>query len=95
MFLPRDEPQPRYIWRRGNALSPSSTFTRARLEAPGTNAKTGPTRTEAHAAAPLSQILEPMTLDPLTVADDPDFLTTIAAERNLSAGFKAGMAALY
>jgi 5-methylthioadenosine/S-adenosylhomocysteine deaminase len=37
----------------------------------------------AAAAAPLSQVLEPLALDPLTVAGDGDFLDRLLAERNL------------
>lgn len=38
---------------------------------------------EPMAAAPLSQVLEPMELDPLTVADDDRFFDRLAAARNL------------
>ena len=47
------------------------------------------------AAAPLSTILEPITLDPLTVADDPNFLTMIANQPNVPDPIRTGLAQLY
>lgn len=44
---------------------------------------------------PLSQILQPLTLDALTVADDADFLDRIAAQLNPPAWLKTGLAAYY
>ena len=45
---------------------------------------TGPHRVSLRAAAaPLSTILKPITLDPLTVVDDPNFLTEIANQPNM------------
>ena len=35
------------------------------------------------AATPLSDLLVPLTLDPLTVFDDAHFVETLAAEKNL------------
>jgi 5-methylthioadenosine/S-adenosylhomocysteine deaminase len=46
-------------------------------------------------AQPLSEVLEPIELDRLTVADDPDFLERIAAEINVWDEVKAGLPALY
>jgi 5-methylthioadenosine/S-adenosylhomocysteine deaminase len=84
------------VWRLAlDELAPTGVDLRPRLPAPGTHAPTGPTRATPAAAAPLSEALRPMTLDPLTVADDPDYLRTVAAERNLPPDFKAGLAALY
>lgn len=40
-------------------------------------------------------LIQPLTLDPLTVADDPEFLTNIAAERNLPDFIKHGLPKLY
>jgi hypothetical protein len=47
------------------------------------------------AAKPLSQILQALTLDPLTVADDPDFLATVGMQRNLPQFVKDGLPPLY
>ena len=49
----------------------------------------------AAAAAPLSSILEPITLDPLTVADDAQFLPTIRNEPNVWPDVKNGLSDLY
>lgn len=47
----------------------------------------------SRAATPLP--LRPLTLDPLTVADDDSFLDRLGAQTNLPAGFAAALAALY
>ena len=47
------------------------------------------------AAAPLSTILEPITPDSLTVADDPDFLTVIVHQPNVPDPIRTGLAQLY
>jgi hypothetical protein len=47
------------------------------------------------AAIPLSQLLEPLPLDALTVASDPTFLTRVAAQKNLPDYIKQGLPALY
>ena len=60
---------------------------RPRLPLAGPRDFTGPKRTArsltTRASVPLSEILEPIKLDPLTAADDDDFLTQIAAQPNL------------
>jgi 5-methylthioadenosine/S-adenosylhomocysteine deaminase len=58
---------------------------------------TGPSRRLAAAAVakPLSQILQVLKLDPLTVADDPDFLPGMATQKNLPQFMKDGLPALY
>ena len=56
---------------------------------------TGPTARPATAAAPVSSILSPITLDALTVADDPSYLDRVAAQTNLPAGLASGLRALY
>jgi hypothetical protein len=58
---------------------------------------TGPTRRLAAAAAakPLSEILQSLKLDPLTVADDPDYLPSLAVQRNLPQFVKDALAAFY
>ncbi len=47
------------------------------------------------AAAPLSEILEPIALDPLTVCDDAAYLARIAAQPNVPAAIRDGLASLY
>ena len=68
---------------------------RPRLPLSGQSALTGASRSAARAAVPLSTILEPMDLDPLTVADDGEFLERIAAQKNLPAFLPSELAALY
>src|SRR4029077_10141445 len=56
---------------------------RPRLPFSGPRDFTGPNRVSVRAAAaPLSTILQPVALDPLTVADDPNFLSEIAKQPN-------------
>lgn len=47
------------------------------------------------AAPPISEIVEPMKLDPLTVADDADFLDRLKHQRNLPDYVKKGLPKLY
>ncbi len=72
---------------------------RPRLPLAGPRDFTGPKRAARDAAArasrPLSEILEPIRRDPLTVADDDDFLMQIAAQPNLPASIKDELAQLY
>lgn len=69
---------------------------RPRLPLNGPRDFTGPKRVSLRsAAAPLSRILEPITLDPLTVADDPGFLTAIANQPNVPEPIRLGLAGLY
>ena len=72
---------------------------RPRLPFRGPRDFTGPERTlrgaAAKAAAPLSSILEPIRLDPLTVANDNDFLAQVAAQPNLPEPIRHGLSALY
>jgi 5-methylthioadenosine/S-adenosylhomocysteine deaminase len=49
----------------------------------------------AMAATPLSQLVEPMDLDPATVPDDDDFLDLIGRERNLPQFIKDGLPEFY
>jgi len=67
---------------------------RPRLRSRRTRQLTGPARRVAAATKPLSQILQPLGLDPLTVADDPDLLPALARERNLPQFVKDGLASL-
>lgn len=67
-----------------------------RLPFNGPNDFTGPERVSSRAAtAPLSVILQPIDLDPLTVADDPDFLSNIANQPNVPEPIRTGLASLY
>ena len=71
---------------------------RPRLPFRGPRDFTGPTRAghgAARAAAPLWTILKPIRLDPLTVADDADFLTAIEHQPNVPPPIKTGLRALY
>jgi cytosine/adenosine deaminase-related metal-dependent hydrolase len=68
---------------------------RPRLPFNGPRDFTGPKRVAPSAAAPLSKILQPIALDPLTVADDPDFLLKIANEPNVPDPVRIGLAQLY
>jgi cytosine/adenosine deaminase-related metal-dependent hydrolase len=71
---------------------------RPRLPFRGPRDFTGPARAArgaARAAPPLSTILKPIRLDPLTVADDADFLTAIEQQPNVPAPIKNGLRGLY
>ncbi len=71
---------------------------RPRLPFRGPSDFTGAKRAAASAAlsAPLlSAILKPVRLDPLTVADDEDFLDAIEQQPNVPAPIKNGLRALY
>jgi len=68
---------------------------RPRLPLRGRRDLTGPTRLAARAAAPLSSILEPLELDPLTVADDDTFLDRIGTQKNLPTYIKSDLKKLY
>jgi cytosine/adenosine deaminase-related metal-dependent hydrolase len=69
---------------------------RPRLPFNGPRHFTGPRRATPKAAeAPLSTILKPVHLDPLTVADDEAFLDAIGHQPNLPAPIKKGLRALY
>jgi hypothetical protein len=59
-------------------------------------APSGPTDREPTAAAPpISSLLSPIDLDPLTLADDSSFLGRVAAEINLPEYVASGLLALY
>ena len=70
---------------------------RPRLPFNGPSDFTGPKRAAVKvtaAAPPLSTILKPIHLDPLTVADDADFLDAIEQQPNLPAAIKSSLRAL-
>jgi hypothetical protein len=46
-------------------------------------------------AVPLSQLVTPMTLDPLTVADDSDFLDRVAAQTVLPSYVRENLKDMY
>ena len=56
---------------------------------------TGPVDRPEAAAPPISSLLSPIDLDPLTVADDPGWLDRVAHELNLPEGVAPGLRALY
>jgi 5-methylthioadenosine/S-adenosylhomocysteine deaminase len=74
-------------------LQPSGLELRPRL--PWRRKRTGPTLAEPHGGPPLSELMVPLELDALTVADDRGFLKQIEAERNLPPFVAPGLKALY
>jgi cytosine/adenosine deaminase-related metal-dependent hydrolase len=58
---------------------------------------TGPTITDlvAAAAAPLSQILTPMTIDPLTTVDDEGWVERLRTQRNLPPGVRSRLLEMF
>lgn len=71
---------------------------RPRLPFSGPLDFTGPERTVravARASPPLSAILKPIRLDPLTVTDDEDFLSAIEQQPNVPPPIKNGLRGLY
>ncbi len=47
------------------------------------------------ASVPLSQVLEPLELDALTVADDKTYIDRLSQQRNLPDSIKQGLPTLY
>jgi len=71
---------------------------RPRLPFRGPGDFTGPERVArgvARASQPLSKILKPIRLDPLTVADDEDFLNAIEQQPNVPPPIRNGLRGLY
>ncbi|MEP6932888.1 MAG: amidohydrolase family protein, partial [Nitrospirota bacterium] len=91
-----DAPEP-VVWSLAlDEIQATGVDLRPRLPFNGPRDFTGPDRVSLRAAAaPLSTILEPITLDPLTVADDPNFLTAIAHQPNVPDPIRTGLAQLY
>ena len=90
-----DAPRP-VVWSLAlDEIQATGVDLRPRLPFNGPRDFTGPKRVSPRAAAPLSTILQPMALDPLTVADDPDFLRKIANEPNVPDPVRTGLAQLY
>jgi hypothetical protein len=91
-----DAPEP-VVWSLSlDEIQPTGVDLRPRLPFNGPRDFTGPKRiAPAAASVPLSTILKPIALDPLTVADDPDFLAKIAIEPNVPDPVRTGLAQLY
>jgi len=91
-----DAPQ-RVVWSLAlDEIQPTGIEQRPRLPFRGPRDFTGPDHLAHRAAAqPLSKILQPITLDPLTVADDLDFLAQIGKQPNVPEAIRTGLADLY
>jgi cytosine/adenosine deaminase-related metal-dependent hydrolase len=68
---------------------------RPRLPMKGRRGPTGPSLALRAAAEPLSKILQPLTLDPLTVSDDADFLDRIESQTVLPSFVREGLREMY
>ncbi len=90
-----DVPQP-VVWTLAlDEIQPTGVSQRPQLPFDGPRDFTGPDLFAARASVPLSTILQPIKLDPLTVADDPNYLPIIAAQPNVPEAIRAGLAKLY
>ena len=90
-----DQPEP-VVWSLAlDEIQPTGVDQRPRLPLNGPRDFTGPQMFAARAAQPLSTVLEAVKLDPLTVADDPGFLSSIAAQTNLPDAVRKGLRDLY
>ncbi|NGZ95138.1 MAG: amidohydrolase [Nitrospira sp. WS110] len=91
-----DAPEP-VVWSLAlDEIQATGVDQRPRLPFNGPRDFTGPKRVSSRAAAvPLSKLLQPIVLDPLTVADDANFLSEIAAQPNLPEPIRTGLAQLY
>jgi hypothetical protein len=76
-------------------LEPTGVELRPRATLPGETAPTGPPLAREARAKPLSEILGPLELDRLTVADDDGWLETIDKEQNLPDWVAPGLRSLY
>jgi hypothetical protein len=74
-------------------LRPTGVELRPRV--PWRRRRTGPALAAPTLGPPLSEVLGPLELDPLTVVDDRDFLARIAVQRNLPPYLAPGLKALY
>ena len=68
---------------------------RPRLPAEGKKGFTGPNLALPGAAEPLSSIVSPIDIDPLTIVDDADYLGRIGRQRNLPPCVKQGLPTFY
>jgi cytosine/adenosine deaminase-related metal-dependent hydrolase len=90
-----DAPQP-VVWSLAlDEIQATGVSQRPQLPFDGPRDFTGPELLPARASAALSTILQPVRLDPLTVADDPSFLRSIAAQPNLPETIRTELAKLY
>jgi hypothetical protein len=90
-----DAPEP-VVWSLAlDEIQDTGVEFRPRLPLNGPRDFTGPEHVATRAAAPLSTILKPVRLDPLTVADDPNFLSVIANQPNVPKPVRTGLAGLY
>ena len=91
-----DAPEP-LVWTLAlDEIQDTGIDMRPRLPFDGPTDFTGPSLGAAPAASTqLSAILQPVALDPLTVADDPSFLVHIKNQPNLPAAVRDGLAGLY
>jgi cytosine/adenosine deaminase-related metal-dependent hydrolase len=76
-------------------LEPTGLELRPRVPLPGQTAPTGPSLLTAAPAKPLSEIVGPLKLDPMSVIDDSDWLDVLAHEQNLPAWVAPGLRQLY
>jgi len=91
-----DEPR-RPVWSLAlDEIQDDGVDMRPRLPYAGPRDFTGPRIAAAQASSkPLSALLTAIELDPLTVADDPDFMQRIAQEPNVPGAIRDGLALLY
>ncbi|MFT3720549.1 amidohydrolase family protein [Pseudorhodoferax sp.] len=91
-----DAPQP-VVWSLAlDEIQDTGVVLRPRLPFDGPADYSGVETVAARAPAPpLSAILEPIALDPLTVADDAQFLQRIAAQPNVPPAVRDNLASLY
>ena len=91
-----DAPQP-VVWSLAlDEIQDTGVVLRPRLPFDGPGDYSGVETVATRAAAlPLSAILEPIGLDPLTVADDSKFLERIAAQPNVPLAVRDGLKSLY
>jgi cytosine/adenosine deaminase-related metal-dependent hydrolase len=90
-----DQPEP-VVWSLAlDEIYDTGVDLRPRLPFGAEGELTGPSRALDRGPTLLSDILEPVQLDPLTVLDDGDFLDNIAQQRNLPAGIKHELPRMY
>jgi hypothetical protein len=76
-------------------LHESGVNLRHRLPLTESSKLSGPTRNVATAAVPLSSILGPIQLDPLTIVDDGLYFSSLQAQRNLPTYLSKGLQMFY
>ncbi|MET0207782.1 MAG: amidohydrolase family protein [Burkholderiaceae bacterium] len=91
-----DAPEP-VVWSLAlDEIQQTGSDLRPRLPFDGPDDFTGPDRVAARAVSvPLSAIVAPVKLDPLTVADDPRFLASIEVQPNLPSAIRSRLRQLY